>query len=173
METDLLELSFRDGTAADIPALLRVRQAQALLEQYVLDAQTAHSRFLVCARNQDILGFVELVFEAHGRTGSTFLPRFNDLYIAPYARNQGIGSTMIAVLEAATQERGYTKLYCSVDPVTNYRALALYQHLGYIPLDPVPERKQEVFFDAWGEVQQHVYWRMELVKQLAPQVPAQ
>ena len=173
METDLLELSFRDGTAADIPALLRVRQAQALLEQYVLDAQSAQSRFLVCARNRDILGFVELVFEAHGRIASTFLPRFNDLYIAPYARNQGIGSAMIAVLEAATQERGYTKLYCSVDPVTNYRALALYQHLGYLPVDPVPERKQEVFFDAWGEVQQHVYWRMELVKHLEPQVPAQ
>ena len=157
----------RDGTEADLPALFRVRQTHALLEQYVLDAQTSLTRFVVCEHEQEILGFAELVFEVRGRKAqSMLLPRFNDLYVVAAARNRGVGTALIAAIESATLERGFTMLYCSVDPVTNHRALALYRRLGYQPLSPVPERKQEVFFDAWGEVQEHMYWRIELVKRL-------
>ncbi len=160
-------LSIRDGSREDVAALTRLRQTQALFEQYIIDAHIGQSRFIVCTYANEIAGFAELVFEVRGRKHTPILlPRFNDLFVAPQLRDRGIGSTLIVALEASTRERGFDRLYCSVDPVTNYRALALYRRLGYTPLDPVPERKQDVFFDAWGEVQQHIYWRQELVKML-------
>jgi GNAT superfamily N-acetyltransferase len=159
--------TIRDGTLADLPALLQIRQSEALLEQYLLDAQTDLTRFLVCEEGQRLVGFAELVFKVRGRAGHALrLPRFNDLFVAPDARKRGVGTALIAALERAAAEQGATTLYCSVDPVTNHRALALYRRLGYTPLQPVPERRQEAFFDAWGEVQEHVYWRLELAKTL-------
>jgi GNAT superfamily N-acetyltransferase len=160
-------LVIRDGTHADLEALVALRQTHILFEQYIIDAQTRLSRFMVCVRDDVLVGFAELVFEVRGRKNTPIaLPRFNDLFVAPQMRSQGIGTSLIAAMEAASREHGFGQLYCSVDPVTNHRALALYRRLGYEPLDAVPERKQTVFFDAWGEVQQHVYWRQELVKVL-------
>jgi ribosomal protein S18 acetylase RimI-like enzyme len=159
--------TIRDGTKADLAALVRIRPTEPLLAQYLCDAQSGMTRFLVCAYERELVGFVELVYEVRDpRTHSEPLPRFNDLYVAPAARGRGAGTALVAALEQATLERGFDVLRCSVDPVVNHRALALYRRLGYMPVDSVPERKVETFFDAEGDVQQHVYWRIELLKYL-------
>jgi hypothetical protein len=61
---------------------------------------------------------------------------------------------------------GYGQLYLRVDPLNNPRAYALYQRLGYQPLQSEPYRKAWQFQDSAGQVQRGEDWAVDMVKLL-------
>lgn len=56
---------------------------------------------------------------------------------------------MIARMEELAVAFGHKVMQAGVDPVDNPRALALYQRLGYVPIDE-PRQKKAIFYDEKG-----------------------
>ena len=70
-------------------------------------------------------------------------------------------------MERITAAAGYRHLYLSVDPVHNPRAYALYQRLGYQPLQAQPYRKIWAFTDSAGSTHRGEDWVVDMVQQLS------
>ncbi len=80
--------------------------------------------WLVCWRDGDLIGNGQLLIYPHGA-------ELANIAIASAWQGQGIGSAMIAALEAIARENGLTEVEIGVD-VENGRALALYKRLGFV-----------------------------------------
>ncbi len=65
-------------------------------------------------------------------------PDLYDLYVREDARGRGIGTAIIAALEAIVRDRGHAKIGLAVNPTDNPRAQALYQRLGYVVINTTP-----------------------------------
>ena len=63
---------------------------------------------------------------------------------------------------------GRERLHLSVEPARNPRAYALYQRLGYQPLQAEPYRHVWAFTDSAGQVHRGESWVVDMVKPLPP-----
>jgi GNAT superfamily N-acetyltransferase len=135
------------------------------------DAQGSDLRYLVLLADQELVGFVLLVFRrpAYWSDGSdtTRLPQIVDLQVAETRRGQGLGTAFMAEIEKIATQAGYRQLYLSVDPVDNPRTYALYQRLGYQALQAEPYRSHWEFTDSAGQCHHGEEWALDMVKQLA------
>jgi GNAT superfamily N-acetyltransferase len=157
----------RDATQSDISALTKLRNAPTQLHRYLIEANGEGIRFLVYEQGNEIRGFT-MLFLRQPSEGSpkSHIPKISDLYVAQRFRSMGIGTSMIARMEELAVAFGHKVMHVGVDPVENPRALALYERLGYVPIDS-PQQKKAIFYDEAGNATETDYWNINLRKQLA------
>lgn len=80
--------------------------------------------WLVCWRDGDLIANGQLLIYPHGT-------ELANIAVAPAWQGQGIGTALIAALEAIARENELTELEIGVT-AENGRALALYERLGYV-----------------------------------------
>ena len=160
-------VTIRDANAADLDALVGIRNTPDIFTKYFREAEEIGTRFLVYVQDNRIMGFGRLKLRQpiRGLTRKS-RPTVSDLYVAPNSRSRGIGSALIAIMEEMAVDLGYARIYMGVDPIENPRALALYKRLGYIPLQKEPYLARGTFQDESGNVSEKSYWRVDLVKSL-------
>ena len=168
-----VRVTVRAATPADLPALIAIKgeNSEAVHRDRLGDAQAPSFRYLVLVVGGAVIGFACLVMRrpAYWSDGNdpTHLPQIVDLQVAAEQRSRGYGATFIQVMEQMTVEAGYRYLYISVEPVTNPRAYALYQRLGYQPLHPAPYAKRWTLTDSAGTIHQGKAWVVDMRKELA------
>ena len=117
------------------------------------------------------MGFVVLVFVRPpswpDADNNEHLPQIVDLYIQPEQRGKGVGSFFIRQIEDVVVKTGGDSLFVAVDPVDNPRAHALYLRLGYLPLEPEPQRHHWQFTDSEDKLHEGDGWNINLVRQLS------
>lgn len=74
--------------------------------------------------NGDLIANGQLLIYPHGA-------EFANLAVAPAWQGQGVGTALIAALEAIARENGLAEVEIGVN-VENGRALALYERLGFV-----------------------------------------
>jgi GNAT superfamily N-acetyltransferase len=164
----------RDAVEADLPALLAMRNAEAQFRLYLERADGRDVRFLVCERGAQVVAFATLLLGQTTLAVKRLVPSFSDLHVAAAHRSQGIGSRFIARMEDLAREWGHARMYVGVDAVENVRALALYRRLGYVPMQSEPYRRvAAIWYDEEGQRIPKVYWRLDLVKELNPNIGGQ
>jgi GNAT superfamily N-acetyltransferase len=67
------------------------------------------------------------------------LPEFQDFYVVPERRREGIGTQLAQAAEQLAAERGHTRCSLSVGEA-NHAARRLYERLGYERADLAPKR---------------------------------
>ncbi len=160
------ELHLDGYTESDTSELTKLRNAPTQLHRYLSEADGEGIRFLVYEQDNEIRGFV-MLFLRQPAQGSpkSHIPKISDLHVAQRFRSMGMGTIMIARMEELALAFGHKVMHVGVDPVDNPRALALYQRLGYAPMD-APQQKKAVFYDAKGNATEREYWYINLGKQL-------
>ncbi|TFV85723.1 GNAT family N-acetyltransferase [Blastococcus sp. CT_GayMR16] len=74
------------------------------------------------------------------------------MYVAPPARGRGVGTAVLAGLEDAARDRGWTTLRLETGP-RQPEAVALYSRAGYSPIDAfgayvgAPDAEDSLFFE--------------------------
>lgn len=164
------KIRVRDAEAADLPALTAIRSPEALHRGRLRDAQSSHLRYLVLVSDQEIVGFGSLVFRRPplwlNADDKQHLPQIVDLYVAETQRGKGYGSQAIQAIERLASQAGYPHLYIAVEPVHNPRAYALYQRLGYQPLQTRPRLHLWRTLDGEVEIARGEAWVVDMVKAL-------
>lgn len=167
-----LPLILREATADDIPALLAIRSegGEAHYRGRLRDAESPDFRYLVLVRDQEVIGFVCLVFRRPPSWGNVddvkHLPQIIDLYVADSQQGQGYGTAAIHLLERMAFERGAQHIYISVEPIANPRAYALYQRLGYQRIQIEPYFYHWIFVSDDGTIEEGKEWLVDMVKPL-------
>ena len=93
------------------------------------------------------------------------VPTFNELEVLPDFRGKGIGTALIRRAEELVSERGVSRAGMSVS-VTNIRARALYERLGYRDCGLGESSDCGEYVDEDGQVRQFDNVDVFLVKQL-------
>ena len=132
----------RTAQLADLAALCRLRYAdQPAIHRDRIQA-TDHQTYdyLVAEQEHLLIGFGLLLLERPPEWSDSLssFPIAVDLFVSEQHRSQGVGRTLLAYMESVARQHGKTALYLSVEPVANPRALALYEHLGFQPLQQEP-----------------------------------
>lgn len=158
----------RNATQSDISALTKLRNAPTQLHLYLGEADGEGIRFLVYEQDNEIRGFA-MLFLRQPAQGSpkSHIPKISDLYVAQRFRSMGIGTAMIARMEELAVAFGHKLMHVGVDPIDNPRALALYERLGYVPIDE-PQQKMAIFYDEAGNAAERECWNVNLRKELVP-----
>jgi GNAT superfamily N-acetyltransferase len=165
-------MTVRDAVEADVPALTAIKgeDSEALHRDRLRDAPGSDFRYLVLLMDEKIIGFACLVFvrPAHWSDADDeqHLPQIVDLKVSESFRGRGYGSEFIGAIERIAAEVGYKQLYIGVEPLTNPRAYALYQRIGYQQLQSEPYRKTWEFTDSGGTLHRGEDWVVDMVKQL-------
>lgn len=156
----------RDATQSDISALTKLRNAPTQLHRYLSETDGEGIRFLVYEQDNEIRGFA-MLFLRQPTEGSpkSHIPKISDLHVAQRFRSMGIGTSMIVHMEKLAVAFGHKVMHVGVDPVDNPRALALYQRLGYAPMDE-PQQKKAIFYNENGDAIERKFWNINLGKQL-------
>jgi len=163
-------VTVRDAEQADVPALTAIKGAgsEGLQRDRLRDARGLGFRYVVLVVDQELIGFACLVSRRpmywSDADDTQHLPQIVDLQVKESHRGRGYGSDFIRAIERIAAEAGYRQLYLSVEPSTNPRAYALYQRLGYQPLQPEPYRKIWEFTDSAGRVHRGEDWVVDMVK---------
>ena len=163
-------LCVRDATIEDLTALTSIKDSLALHHDRLRDAQLPTFRYLVLEQADIIIGFACLVFarpaawsDAHD---TSHLPQIVDVQITPALRGRGYGTFLISSLEQLAAHRGFEEIFLAVDPRNNPRAFALYQRLGYQPLQAEPYLKNWEFVDSGGRFHSGDDWIVDMAKPL-------
>lgn len=170
--TNKSPITVRDAAESDIPALTAIKGngSEAIHLDRLHDAESSGFRYLVVLIEQAVIGFACLVSvrPTHwSDTGDTQnLPQIVDLQVEELYRGKGYGSAFIHAMERIAAEAGYSRLYLSVEPLSNPRAYALYQRLDYHPLQTEPYLKTWAFQDSGGKMHGGEDWLIDMVKQL-------
>jgi GNAT superfamily N-acetyltransferase len=165
-------ITVRDAEQADVPALTAIKGAgsEALHRDRLCDAQGSGFRYVVLVVDQELIGFACLVScrPAYWSDAddTQHLPQIVDVRVKETHSGQGYGSNFIRAIERIAGEAGYGQLYLSVEPLANPRAYALYQRLGYQPLQSKPYRKIWGFTDSAGKVHRGEDWVVDMMKPL-------
>ena len=163
-------LVVRDAGDADLDALARLRPPELDHRDRLRDARQPGFRYLVLEYQGEVIGFVCLVFARPATwpdsRNAALLPQIVDAFIAPPLRGRGHGSALIRALEGLAWGQGFRAVYLSVDPIGNPRAYALYQSLGYRPLQQEPYREQGQYTDSAGKVHESDDWELDMVREL-------
>jgi GNAT superfamily N-acetyltransferase len=137
----------------------------------IRDARGQGFRYFVLLARQEIIGFACLVSRRPSYWSDAedpqSLPQIIDLQVRESYRGQGYGSNFIHALERIATEAGWNQLYVSAEPRENPRAYALYQRLGYRPIQSEPYQKAWKFTDSIGNLHSGEGWVVDLVKQLS------
>lgn len=171
MQTALPEgLVLRDAGDADLDGLARLRPPELDHRDRLRDARRPGFRYLVLEQGEEVIGFVCLVFARPASwpdsRNAALLPQIIDAFIAPPSRSRGYGSALIRALEGLAWAQGFRAVFLSVDPIGNPRAHALYQSLGYRPLQQEPYREQGQYTDSAGQVHESDGWELDMVREL-------
>jgi GNAT superfamily N-acetyltransferase len=167
-----LNLTFRDATTDDLPALYLLCYADApgIHKTRLEDAAGGETRYLVAEFDGALVGFATLVFRrpAHWSDAARtdHLPCVIDLFVREDLRGKGIGSRFMFFLEDQALAAGFQQLFLSVDPVENALAHRLYERLGFRALQSEPYRDHWEFRDADGALHQGDEWAIDLGKDL-------
>jgi GNAT superfamily N-acetyltransferase len=165
-------ITVRDADAADVPVLNAIRGdgSEALHCDRLRDAQGMGFRYLMLLAEQEIIGFACLVMRRPAywsdADDTDHLPQIVDLKVKESQRGQGYGSAFMRAIERIAAQAGYGQLFLTVEPLDNPRAYALYQRLGYQPLQSEPYRKSWAFTDSQGNAHHGEDWVVDMVKQL-------
>ena len=165
-------ITVRDAEEADLPALIAIKGdgSEALHRDRLREAQGGGFRYLVLVRGQEVIGSACLVSRRPASwsdaNDTQHLPGIVDLQVAESQRGQGYGSAFIRAIEREAARAGYHLLYVAVEPADNPRAYALYQRLGYQPLQPEPYLKAWEFTDSGGNRHRGEDWLVDMVKRL-------
>jgi GNAT superfamily N-acetyltransferase len=165
-------ITVRDAEPADVPALtaLKGEGSEAIHQDRLRDAATPTFRYLVLLVDGELAGYGCLVFRrpAHWSDAADAeqLPQMVDLRVAESHRGKGYGSAFIRAMERIAAEAGSQELYVRVAALDNPRASALYQRLGYRPLQAEPYVKQWEFTDSSGKLHRGEDRLIDLVKPL-------
>lgn len=136
-----MDAPIRLATPADLGALLALMQAFYDESDYPLDgaqaraafehllADEGHGRVWIAERDGEAVGYAVLTLgfamEYYGRDG--FL---DDLYLAPAARGQGLGTKLVDAVEREARALGVRALRLEVGR-DDHRAKALYAARGF------------------------------------------
>ena len=162
----------RDAVQTDVVALTAIKGdgSEAVHRDRLRGAQGSGFRYLVLLADQDIIGFACLVSRRPAywsdADDTQHLPQIVDLQVKESHRGQGYGSKFVRAIERIAVEAGFGNLYISVEPLNNPRVYALYQRLGYQPLQWEPYRKTWEFTDSEGKVHRGEDWVVDMEKQL-------
>jgi ribosomal protein S18 acetylase RimI-like enzyme len=165
-------LTVRDAAPADIPTLTAIKGAgsEALHRDRLHDAQRSDIRYLVLVVDHAVIGFACLVLRRPASWSDAddtqHLPQIVDLQVQEMQRGQGYGSAFVRAMERIAAAEGFAQIYLSVDPLTNPRAYALYQRLGYQQIQAEPYRKTWGFTDSGGQVHRGEDWLVDMLKQV-------
>jgi len=166
------DLTVRDATEADLPALTELKASEALHRDRIRDADRGDMRYLVQLDGRRLIAHALLIFEnpQGWPAGDEPDPKPNvvDLLIDPDLRSRGYGAFFMREMEAICRDRGEPRLYLAVDPVENPRALAFYLRIGYRKLSEEPHRVHWKFTDSDGNVHEGRDWNVGMVKELRP-----
>ena len=166
-------ITVRDAAEADVPALTAIKGdgTEALHRDRLRDAQGIDFRYLVLVADHELIGFACLVMRRPASWSDAddthHLPQIVDLQVQEAHRGQGYGSAFVRALERIAAAASYRHSYLSVDPVHNPRAYALYQRLGYQPLQAQPYRKVWAFTDSAGTTHRGEDWVVDMVRPLS------
>ena len=171
MQTALPEgLVLRNAGDADLDGLARLRPPELDHRDRLRDARQPGFRYLVLEHQGEVIGFVCLVFARPASwpdaRNAALLPQIVDAFIAPPLRSRGYGSALIRALEGLAWDQGFRAVFLSVDPIGNPRAQALYQRLGYRPLQQEPYREEGQYTDSAGQVHEGDDWELDMVREL-------
>ena len=165
-----MSIILRDARADDLSALTMLRAPEALHRGRLRDAQSADFRYFVILHDQDLVGFVSLVFRRPASWSNTIntehLPEINDLYITETERGRGYGSAAIHALEHIAAKSSSKELFISVEPLDNPRAFALYQRLGYRQIQANTYFHRWEALDGDGKINSGEVWLVDMVKAL-------
>lgn len=163
-------LVIRDAGDTDLDGLVHLRPPELAHRDRLRDARQPGFRYLVLEQGEEVIGFVCLVFTRPtswpDSRNAALLPQIVDAFIAPHLRSMGYGSALIRALERLAWAQGFRAVYLSVDPIGNPRACALYQSLGYRPLQQEPYREQGQYTDSAGQVHESDDWELDMVREL-------
>jgi len=163
-------LMIRDAGDADLARLVRLRPPELAHRDRLRDARQPGFRYLVLEQGKELIGFVCLVFARPATwpdsRNAALLPQIVDAFIAPPLRSRGHGSALIRALERLAWDQGFRAVYLSVDLIGNPRAYALYQSLGYRPLQQEPYRERGQYTDSAGQVHESDDWELDMVREL-------
>jgi acetyltransferase len=89
---------------------------------------------VVAEADSEILGMAQLVFSS--ATNADHRAEVQRVAVASAARNRGIGTRLLAEVEAVARERGITLLWLTTHDATD--ACAFYEAMGYTKLGVMP-----------------------------------
>ena len=99
---------------------------------YLLDNVQQNNGKLLLATNPQIIGYVCFCTEIPDAVFCQYTPsyvRLSDLYIAPHARNQGIGKLLTQQVEAYAKDNGIQAVILNV--LANNPARQMYARIGF------------------------------------------
>ncbi len=166
------EITVRDAAETDRPALEAIKGpgSAARHRDRLREARGADFRYLVVLAEREVIGFACLVSRPPPSWPDVeedgYLPKIVDLEIEAARRGQGYGTAFMHTMEDIAATAGFDHLYLSVDPVSNERAYALYQRLGYRALQAEPYRKAWEFTDSAGNIHRGDDWVVDMVKKI-------
>ena len=162
----------REANAFDIVALTAIKGAgsEVLHRDRLRDARDPGFRYYVLEDGGEVLAYACLVFRRplywSDAADLEHLPQIVDLQVAEAKQGQGYGTCFIQNLEYRAAQSGFERIYLSVEPFDNPRALALYMRLGYMQLQPAPYQERWEYIDSDGKSHRGVAWVVDMVKKL-------
>lgn len=103
-----------------------------LLERYWRGVLTMPSRMLFVARVDGIIcGTAQLILPARNNEAQSFAATMITVFIAPWARGQGLSRRLVESVERAAREEGISVINLDVRE-TQSAAIKLYESLGYV-----------------------------------------
>ena len=163
-----MNLTVRDATVDDIPALRAIKGTEALHRDRIAQAADGATwRYLVAVVDGEVAAHCCLVFAqpALWPTATQF-PRMIDLCVRADLRSRGIGREFIRRIEAVAAERGCREMWLSVDPEHNVRARSLYERLGYEAATPEPVWVKWSWRDSGGALHHGEGWDITMRRAL-------
>lgn len=103
-----------------------------LLERYWRGVVTMPSRMLFVARLDGVIcGTAQLLLPARNNEAQSFAATMTTVFIAPWARGQGLSRRLVESIERAAREEGIGVINLDVRE-TQQAAITLYESLGYV-----------------------------------------
>ena len=103
-----------------------------LLERYWRGVVTMPSRMLFVARLDGVIcGTAQLILPARNNEAQSFAATMTTVFIAPWARGQGLSRKLVESIEKAAREEGIGVINLDVRE-TQQAAIKLYESLGYV-----------------------------------------
>jgi GNAT superfamily N-acetyltransferase len=168
-------VSVRTAHIADLAALCRLRYAdqRAIHRDRIRATDNQTYSYLVVEQEDALVGFGVLLLGRPPQWTDPLnsFPIAVDLFVAEHHRSQGIGRTLLEYMESMAREHEKTALYLTVEPVANPRALALYQRLGFQPLQQEPYHNVWRFTDSEGIERIGEEWVIDMWKPLTTNSP--
>ncbi len=108
------------------------------LETYWQGVVAMPSRLLFLARQEGIIcGSAQLLFAPKNNQAQGFTAKLMSLFIAPWARQEGLASTLLTYIERTARDEGIEVLNLDIR-ATQHSALKLYENAGYIKIGEHP-----------------------------------